>query len=219
MKYKLSHSLNESTPSYGNRDSIIIEANSSISAGDSANSQKWTFTTNHLGTHIDTPKHFDTHGRSLTDFENEFWWFQSVQIVDVPLNEGRLIQVEDLRSYMKNETEILLIRTGYESFRTKTKYWQDNPGISYHCCAWLRKNYTNLKVIGFDFLSLTSWNFREEGKKAHLALLSNDFCNSGPICIIEDMSLVGVKDAISQLIVAPLFIEGADGGPVTVFAK
>ena len=54
----LSHILNSDTPSYGNRDRFIIEEPSQISEGASANSSKWTFSTNHLGTHIDMPKHF-----------------------------------------------------------------------------------------------------------------------------------------------------------------
>ena len=54
----LSHIYDQNTPSYGNRDRISIEEISEICKGATSNSTKWTFSTNHFGTHIDMPKHF-----------------------------------------------------------------------------------------------------------------------------------------------------------------
>ena len=43
----LSHRLNFETLSYDNRDMILIDANSSIFAGETKNSNRWVFTNNH----------------------------------------------------------------------------------------------------------------------------------------------------------------------------
>ena len=74
----LSHILDSNTPSYGNRDHLNIEETSQISKGASANSSRWVFETNHLGTHIDMPKHFFDDGQTLTDFPLDFWIFKTI---------------------------------------------------------------------------------------------------------------------------------------------
>ena len=51
----LSHFLDSVTPTYGNRDKLTINEISEIQKGASANSSKWNFLTNHIGTHIDAP--------------------------------------------------------------------------------------------------------------------------------------------------------------------
>lgn len=219
MLIKLSHVLDNATPSYGNRDTFRSESVSSINNGCSANSQKWILSTNHIGTHIDVPRHFDNNGKSLTDFDDSYWLFSTVELVDIPLKSGRLISRDDFKEEISFNSELLLIRTGYEKFRGDEKYWKDNPGISRDCAAWLRSTFPNLRVIGFDFLSLTSWNYRMEGRESHFALLGNETIKSRPVCIIEDMALNEINSSISRAYVAPMFVEGADGAPVTVFAE
>ena len=214
----LSHIFDQNTPSYGNRDQFSIEEISEISKGATANSTKWSFSTNHLGTHIDMPKHFFEKGQTLTDVPIDFWFSDNVQLIDLPCIDAKLIESEHLVENIDTETEILLIRTGYEKFRTTDKYWNDNPGLSAGLGVWLRKNRPNIKIIGFDFISLTSWKYRNEGKQAHKAFL-DPHKDGHPICIIEDMALVNIKNTIHELIVAPIFIKNTNGGPVTVFAN
>ena len=79
MKYKLlSHIIDNSTPSYGNRDKVVIKTNSSIINGESANTSKCTFSNNHMGTHIDNPYHFCENGKktyeiSIKDINFDNW--------------------------------------------------------------------------------------------------------------------------------------------------
>jgi kynurenine formamidase len=73
-------------------------------------------------------------------------------------------------------------------------------------------------MVGFDFISLTSWKFREEGKIAHQVLLDPN-AEGFPICIIEDMSLNKINFKVRSIIVSPLFVKSTNGGPVTVFAQ
>jgi len=214
----LSHVFDNDTPSYGNRDRISIEQISEISKGETANSTKWSFSTNHLGTHIDMPKHFFDKGQTITEVPIDFWFSDNVQLIDIPCIEAKLIESIHLFENIDFETEALFIRTGYEKFRKTNKYWNDNPGLSAGLGVWLRKNRPNIKIIGFDFISLTSWKYRSEGKLAHMAFL-DPFKDGHPICIIEDMTLVNIKSTINELVVAPIFIKNSNGGPVTVFAN
>ena len=214
----LSHILNSNTPSYGNRDKLIIEQPSRIVEGESANSSKWTFSNNHLGTHVDVPNHFYNSGKTITNFKPQEWLFNKIQVIDIPCDRAKLIKKEDINCEINTDIDLLLIRTGYEKFRLIDKYWNDNPGIDPHLCFWLRSNFSNLRAIGFDFISLTSWNFKEEGKKAHQILLSPNGKYS-PILIIEDMNFSDLQENIIEVILAPLFVENGNGSPVTVFAK
>jgi len=213
----LSHIIEPETPTYGNRDSFIIEGSSQIADGSSANSSKWTFTTNHLGTHIDMPKHFFEEGYTITDVPLNFWISDKVQVIEVPCTEAKLIEIKQLSKEINNETEILLIKTGYEKFRNTDKYWNDNPGLLANMGTWLRKNRPNIKIIGFDFISLSSWKFKEEGKEAHRVFL-NPKGTGDPICIIEDMSLCNISDLIKKIIISPVFVKCTNGSPVTIFA-
>jgi len=214
----LSHILDCKTPSYGNRDRLTIESISDISVGATANSSKWIFSTNHLGTHIDVPNHFFDKGETITGLPLTFWFSEKVQLLDIPFNKVGLIKVEDIINKVNNDIEVLLIRTGYEKFRKTNKYLNNNPGITSEVGFWLRRNCSKIKMIGFDFISLTSWNFRDEGKRAHKAFLDPD-ADGNPICIIEDMSLVNVQQSINKISIIPLFVEDTNGSPVTVFAQ
>lgn len=212
----LSHIIDSETPSYGNREKFIVEDLSRIADGSSANSSKWTFTTNHIGTHIDMPKHFFEEGQTLTDVTVDFWFSDKVQLIDVPCTDAKLIESDHLTDDINNKTEILLIRTGYEKYRKTDKYWNDNPGLSASFGTWLRKKRPTIKIVGFDFLSLTSWKFRNEGKFAHQVFLDSSV-EGNPICIIEDMALHNFKSQIKKIVVSPVFVQNTNGSPVTVF--
>ena len=138
MKYKLlSHIIDNSTPSYANRDKVIIKTNSSIINGESANTSKWTFS--------------------------------------------------------------------------------NNPGLHPNLASYFRSKYKKLIRVGFDFISLTSWKHRDEGRKSHKEFLCPT--NKEPILLIEDMKLSEIVNLLDQVIVAPIMIEDGNGGNVTVFAK
>ena len=212
----LSHILDENTPSYGGRDKLIIEQSSKITEGGSANSSKWTFTNNHLGTHIDVPRHFFDSGKTITDYSPRDWIFKKIQIIDVPCEKANLIGIAEIEHKIESYIDLLLIRTGYENYRSMDKYWNDNPGLTPELGFWLRENFQSIRAVGFDFISLTSWKYRDIGKKAHKVFLNPKGSNQ-PIGIIEDMKLTNLKENIKEIIVAPLFVKKSNGSPVTIF--
>lgn len=209
----LSHFLTPNTPTYGDRDKFSIQENSSISKGDTANSFSISFSTNHMGTHIDLPKHYFDEGKSLNDFDPSYWFYNNVSFVDIPKDKGELIIPEDFAdSNIGENCDILLIRTGFEKYRNEKTYWEENPGVDPSVADYLRNEYPNMRTIGFDFISLTSFQHRKLGKEAHRKLLGgkDDF-----ITIIEDMHLSDLNSPPKKIILSPMLINNIDAVPVT----
>ncbi|MEE9910695.1 MAG: cyclase family protein [Deltaproteobacteria bacterium] len=216
----LSHIISQDTPSYGNRDRIFIRTNSAIQKGDSSNSSAWIFSNNHIGTHIDSPYHVNQDGKKTYEIPVDDYVFNHVRLVDIPCTGARLIGIEDFKKAapLGRDMELLLIRTGFENLRHEECYWNDNPGIAPESANYLRENYPDLRCIGFDFLSLTSWKYRVEGRQSH-----KEFLCPAPgqkvLMVIEDMSLKAAGNKINWVVVAPFFAEDGNGGTVTVFAN
>jgi len=142
-----------------------------------------------------------------------------VALIDIKCEAGHLISEQDFHgTEIKPDIEFLAIRTGFEKMRKIEAYWNSNPGLKASLANYLRVRFPSLRCIGFDFISITSWLHREEGKLAHKAFLCPD--NKGrAILAVEDMSLVMVDRKIESLIVSPLFMGDGNGGAVTIMGK
>ena len=213
----LSHILRQDTPSYGNRDRVIIRINSSIRGGETANSSCLVLSNNHIGTHIDVPRHFSDNGKKTMDYPIGDYIFEKCQILDVPCNAAKLISISDL-THLREDVDLLLIRTGYEAKRGTEEYWKNNPGLAPSLAGCLREKCPNLRCVGFDFISVTSWQFRAEGRLAHKAFLAPED-GGREIWAIEDMSLANAPERIEKVVVAPLLVEDGNGAAVTVIAE
>lgn len=217
----LSYPLTESTPSYGDGEKLSIKAGSDISKGDSSNASKWTLS-NHLGTHIDFPKHFFNHGETVEYYAPEFWTFTNVSLIQVDLSENtaQIITPEMVIPYIERGVETILIKTGMSKYRNKRIYWEQNPGLSPEIGLIIRRDYPNVRVVGFDFISVSSWQHREIGREAHRAFLNPD-SQGKPVLLVEDMNLSETdgNSYIEKLIILPLRVVGADGAPCTIIAE
>ena len=209
--------MDQNTPTYGNRDKFIIEPKSQISNGVGANTSSWTFTNNHLGTHMDTPHHFYNSGKKTLDYIAEDFCFDLIYFIEKNQVSGDLFTLsEEELNQIPKKVEFLIIKTGYGAYRSLDKYHNDNPGLKSSLANVLKDRFSKLRVIGFDFISLTSWNHRDHGKESHLAFLGerNNFL------IVEDMDLNNVDKhtKFNSLIMAPLRTTHGNGGPVTIIA-
>lgn len=213
----LSHLLSNSTPAYGgSKTDIKISTQSCIEHGDGSNSLRLELK-NHMGTHIDLPRHFVPDGKVLNDYPASFWIFKKIQLLELPCEKGHIITIKDLEGKINSGIDCLLIRSGFEKLRSEEVYWKENPGFDKDIGHYLRKNYPAIKVIGFDFISLTSYTNRPLGREAHRGFLGQ-FENYEPILIMEDMKLSELTKNPIELIIAPLMVDQADGCPVTVLA-
>jgi kynurenine formamidase len=204
----LSHFINVNTPVYGgDTDAINVEKIRSISKGDTSNNLKLSFP-GHVNTHIDFPYHFDDNGKKSNDYDPINWIFNKVGFV-----ESYVEDIENEIANLPSDIECLILKTGFEQYRGLEKYWKEQPIINASLATTLKSKFPNLRLFGFDMISLTSKLDRSEGKKAHLAfLIDND------ILILEDMHLAFLEHTPKQIIVAPLQIDNADGVPCTVLA-
>ena len=214
----LSYPLDAGTPAYGGAESITIEHNKDMNNGDSCNTSKWCFSS-HLGTHVDLPKHFSRDGKGVTDFPANYWIFNTPFLIDIsPVRLGTLVQPSDIDlESVSPDTDLLIIKTGFCDYRSEEIYWKQNPGFSPQFAQILRKKFPNLRVFGFDSISVSSFMHRDIGREAHRAFLDD----TRPIFLLEDMDLdqIGTHTELKKVIVSPLLVHGADGAPCTVLGK
>ena len=211
----LSHFLNNETPTYGNSGGIKINVNQSKKSGDSCNSHNLSFP-NHVGSHVDVPYHFIDEGKKIDSYNPNDWIFENPYLIEYQINSNNnLIGKELLHSVeKKNNYDLLLIRTDFESCRGDTDYWENGPGLSSEIGVIIKDYFPNLKAIGIDFISISSFQNREIGRKAHVELLGRD------IRLFEDLSLknIDVSIEIKKVIALPLIFSGGDGSPVSIIA-
>ena len=204
----LSYLIDEHTPNYGGvKGSILINKVRSIEKGDNSNNLELTFP-GHIGTHIDFPYHFSNSGKKLEDYPASFWLFNKIGFINCEIND-----VESSIKNIPSDIECLILKTGFGKNRGADIYWAEQPVIPAYFADLFREKFTQLRVFGFDLISLTSKLNRVEGKKAHLQFLIQN-----NILVLEDMNLEKINKAPSKLIISPLQIKSADGVPCTVIA-
>lgn len=214
----LSHLLEETTPAYGNGDSLVREHAKQIAQGDGCNTQVWHLS-NHIGTHVDAPRHFCAEGVFLDAYPAAFWACSPVCCVEAgDIAKKEIVTADHLDlDRVPGDVELLLIKTGFVERRDRIEYIMENPGFDPGLAEVLRSRFSRLKMVGFDSISLSSFAARPLGREAHKAFLDH----KSPILIIEDMDLsrVGQDTAIQEVIVSPLRVKNSDGGPCTVMAR
>lgn len=218
----LSHKLSNDTPLYNGSGQIVIDQYRKISLGDSCSSTRISLPV-HTGSHIDAPAHFDELGRTIDEYDADFWITKNPALILTSLDPGSLISlnmvIDDLEVLSKS-TDIILFKTGAEKWRGDgtERYTKMGIGLDVDLCHWIRNNL-NLKFIGLDSISLSSPMHREIGRAAHKALLSSRDSDSNPVLIIEDLSLDSLRKPPKSIIAIPLQIEDADGAMATVLAN
>jgi len=214
----LSYFLNVSTPMYGNEASFHTKYLKSIKKGDSCNTSLWNFS-NHTGTHIDCPYHFSENGKKISDYSPEFWVINNCEFIDVNVNPGDIISSNHITlDTIDADIELLIIKTNFYRLRENKAYWQNNPGLHPDIADILRNNFKKLRMIGMDFISVSSFQNRLMGREAHKTFLNHDL---QPILLIEDMNLSSIESnsKIIHLFIAPLLVENADASPCTIIAE
>ncbi len=213
----LSHKLSSNSPSFAGGPTLGISPIKEIRTGGSSNSYVITFP-NHLGTHVDAPKHSDDRGRAVADYPIDSFVFSHVVVLALPKGDSELVTAEELKNLESEiaEADLLLIRTGFQEYRESdpSRYMNRNPGVSADAATYLVESFPKLRALGFDFISLSAVQKREEGRKAHRKLLAGrDFF------IIEDMDLARTPNRLKRVFVIPLLVEGVDSAPCTVLAE
>jgi kynurenine formamidase len=171
-----SHIIDENTPLYGGRkENFTMYKTSSMDEGKIANDTKIE-TTVHLGTHIDMPYHFHQYGQTIDDFDIDFWFFFKPLIIDFKPTD--YIIEDDLISILDEVKDIgydmLIVKTGLCHMRNERAFWEYNYGFSPKIYEYLREKFRNIRVIGFDSISISSWQNRDLGNVSHKVFLNTD---------------------------------------------
>jgi kynurenine formamidase len=218
-KIYLSYPLNNQTPTYGNRMRVVVSKLKSKKDGSTVNESMINLPL-HSGTHIDFPYHFFEDGAKHENFGPEFWFFKNPLIIEISqkyniIEESLLEKLKEIES--KDRYDLLLIKTGSSEYRNQQKYWKHNFGLSPKIATYLRSHFKNVRIVGMDFISLSSFQHSDVGKEAHLEFLKPD----SPILVVEDMDLkkINSDSNLTEVIISPTRIDGVDGAPVTCFAE
>lgn len=218
-KIYLSHILDEKTPTYGARNIFTAVKKSDISKGDIAN-DTFIETTVHIGTHIDMPYHFFENGQTIEDFSIDF--FECNKVLYIFLEPKNRIIDKELISHLekvkdKESYDLLLVKTGICHKREEKEFYENNYGFHPELASYIRKNFSNIRILGFDSISVSSYQNRMLGREAHKAFLNPD----SPILLLEDMDLrmLSESTSIANIIIAPMRIATCDGLPCTVIAE
>lgn len=209
----LSHFISPYTPLYGGATGINIKPDKQIHKGDSCNTLHCSFP-NHISTHVDFPRHFSDEGKSLEDYQPEDWVFNLVTLIDYSASPGEIISLEKFLGKIPTETDLLLLRTGFQKKRGQETYWKENPGIAPESAEHLRRHSPSIRALGLDFISVSSFTNRALGREAHKRFLV-DY----DILLIEDMNLENITGEIKKVMGFPLLVQDADGVPVTMVAE
>lgn len=224
----LSYILDKNTPTYGNRNQFVVEKKSAISKGDIANDSLIS-TTVHIGTHIDMPYHFYENGQTIEEFPADFWIFSKKEILflELRMENGELIIKDELIEQLENvknnsqfsilNSQLLIVKTGICHKRDKKDFWDQNYGFHPDTYDYLVENFPNIRIFGFDSISVSSFQERMIGREAHTRFLNP----KQPILLLEDMDLryVDENTNFEEIIIAPLRIEKCDGLPCTIIGK
>ena len=214
---RLSYKIGKSTPLYPGTPGITIKKIKDISKGCVCNTSLITFS-NHIGTHVDAPAHFWNSGKSISDYHPEDLIFKRPIVVDCPKGPAGIIEIDDFKKKNLKGADSVLIRTRFSRYRNKNAllYCRRNPRISPGLAQWIRENFSNIRLIGIDCISISSYEHAKSGEKAHRILLSNRGFEGKPVLIIEDLYLPDTMERLDELIVSPIFIEEVDSAPCSV---
>ena len=217
----LSYALEETSPVHiGLKDPEMVH-NNQIVDGKGYNTYLINVE-NHSGTHVDAPGHFVEDGKIISEYQPDELVFNNPLIVDIPKGPNELVKIWDISKLNFNDADCILFRTGFEKFHDNDpeEYLTQNPGISPEVMYFIRKNLKNVRCIGIDCVSMSSYQNPKSGEETHVNAFKKSKDFGEPLLLIEDMKLSNVQNEdLESIILVPWQIKGIDSAPCTVLAK
>ncbi len=223
----LSYPLSPDTPTPPAIPKMEMAPFMSLEKGDDANVTSVKVLT-HTGTHVDAPRHVVPGGLALSDFQAGELVFERPLVIDLPLGDDTLVMPEHLEGIAGRaesagagagvspaNADLVMFRFGYGKVRqTDPKRYSGHcPGFGVESAAHLLTLFPSMRALGMDVPSLSCIKFLDRTMKAHNVLLGGD---GRRFLVIEDMKLDMDLTGLTQVIVAPLWIRGVDGGPAVI---
>jgi arylformamidase len=217
---RLSYDIGFDHPGWPGHPSYSYEQLSSTERGDVANFGVLHLT-NHFGSHLDAPNHFNPDGIKVREVPIERFVFERPVLLEVEKGDTELVTRAELEAHdgRLQEADLLLLRSGWSRIRPEDghRYAYDGPGVSPEACEYLI-SLPRLQGIAMDWISLAAYRkIDPEGILAHQIL-----CGVGRdryVIIVEDIDLSAYPEDTRRVYAIPLFPHGADSSPCTVFAE
>ena len=219
----LSHPLRPDAPVWpGNPPAAAVELVDSMARGDPDNAAALHLFA-HSGTHVDTPWHFNANGRAAWQLPIEAFVFDRPCLIEVHTGQGTMIRRAALEPHAAAiaNADLVMIRTGWSALRSADpeRFATDGPYLEPDAARWLIDGHPRLRAIATDAISIGAPLHREIAHETHHVLTGVGRTDDRFVLIYEDVGLVPeVADAI-RVLAWPLFVDGADGSPVTFVAE
>jgi len=204
--YDISVDIEADMPVYPGDPKLHLETVQSFEKGDAYELHQITMS-NHVGTHVDAPRHFIPDGSSITEIPLEVLngrvrvvEIHNPEKIDVPeLQE--LVVVDDFRVLFKTRNSLL--------WGSQKEFQKDFIYLTEEGAGYLAEN--GIKLVGIDYLSID--RFGDDEHPVHKILLGND------IVIIEGLNLAEVEEGEYELVCLPMKLTGMDAAPARVLLK
>ena len=219
----LSHPLRADAPTWpGNPPAAEIELRDAIERGDVANTTVLRLFS-HSGTHVDTPWHFNPNGPAAWQLPIERFVFEAPRLLDLPCSDSEAITRARLEAHSDTiaAADLLLLRTGWAINRPldPRRFVEDGPLLDPEAAHWLVDRHPDLRAIATDAVSIGSPSQPEVSVEIHHALTGVGRADGRFVLIYEDVDIVPEVARAIRIYAWPLFIDGADGSPVTIVAE
>jgi len=220
----LSYPLAPDSPTYVGTPAAVFTPGSRIERGDTSN---WVVVTtqNHASTHVDGPWHFNPNGRRITEIDPGEFLFEMPRLVDIPKSDDEVVTAADLRTHGEaiRGADMLLIRTGYGArWRSADpeRYRHHSPGFDVSAGRYLVDEQPALRAVAMDVISAACQAHVDEGREFHRIMLGRRR-DDRYVFLVEDARIDPdlAQVDLGRVIMAPLLLEGQDGGPVTLLAE
>lgn len=169
----------------------------------------------HAGTHVDAPRHFFPHGKSIDEYPASRWVCRGVAL-DVRREAPDELELSELRAADPgiHAGDAVLLSFGWAERYYDDSYY-DHPFLSAECARYLAEK--GVSLVGADLITPDRPAHRRESPfsyPVHSELLGRD------IPIIENLG-AGLSQVVGQeflFVMAPLVIPQADAAPVAPLA-
>ena len=160
---------------------------------------------NHIGTHIDAPRHFFANGRSLDSFSIDHF-FMEANVFEIKSDIE--ISEKDVFSYTFPQNGAVLFKTKNRNL-PRNEFQKNYIYLNDRAVQKLIKS--QIALVGIDYISIDS--FYNKSCPVHTMLLGSG------IFILEDINLKSVPPGKYQIICLPLNIFNSDAAPFRAVLK
>jgi arylformamidase len=162
---------------------------------------------NHTGTHVDAPAHFIQNGATITELPLDILNGRT-RVVEIQNKEKvGLTEVQNLK--LDNDFRILFKTRNSSLWKTRKRFQKNYVYLTLDAAKYLAE--TDIKLIGFDYLSLEK--FGDSAHPVHRYLLGNQ------VIILEGLNLLEVEEGEYDMCCLPLKLAGMDAAPARVILR